>query len=270
MIRNLIENVVVRHKLNKAEKKGNGLLSSLMGDLDEQHPFVKYENALAVKRDEVSTRLKKVISEKNPEVFLRLVIFYAAGGYHITKPVDRWIRTAGEACIHQGYKKLGEKLVRHAEHEAGHESMHAEDLNLVVDFYNKEFGQNLNAKDLLNTPFTEGIKNYISLHEETISGAQPFVQIAIEYEIERLSISAGPVFLKTCFERFGLELLRNLKFITEHARLDAGHTIYNRDLICEFLGKSPSTLDAITLGGQKALEYFAQYVEDAYRLAARV
>lgn len=52
------------------------------------------------------------------EAFL---ISFCALGVQVTAPVSDWIERAGRACLDQGYQTLGMALMRHADHEAGHE-----------------------------------------------------------------------------------------------------------------------------------------------------
>ncbi|MFY0539080.1 hypothetical protein [Nannocystis pusilla] len=45
----------------------------------------------------------------------------------MTAPVEGWIRRAGERCLAAGLNEIGNALVAHARHEAGHDAMMVDD-----------------------------------------------------------------------------------------------------------------------------------------------
>ena len=54
------------------------------------------------------------------------------------------------------------------------------------------------------------------MHEDVIASEAPYAQIAIEYEIEMLSVRYGPGFVAQCARRLPRALLSGLSFIREH------------------------------------------------------
>jgi len=63
------------------------------------------------------------------EAFL---IQFCSLGVAMTKPVEGWIRRAGERCVAIGLDELGHALIRHASHEAGHHELMIADTESLV------------------------------------------------------------------------------------------------------------------------------------------
>src|SRR5262245_52263353 len=63
----------------------------------------------------------------DPIVLERYLIQFSALGVQMTRPVDGWIRRAGERCIALGLNEIGQSLVKHSKHESGHHLMLIED-----------------------------------------------------------------------------------------------------------------------------------------------
>ncbi|AEI64961.1 hypothetical protein [Corallococcus macrosporus] len=63
----------------------------------------------------------------------------------MTEPVDGWIRGAGERCIALGKTKLGQALITHARHEAGHHLMTLEDARTLARRWNTRHARGLDC-----------------------------------------------------------------------------------------------------------------------------
>lgn len=213
------------------------------------------------------------------EAFL---ISYCALGVQATAPVSDWIERAGRACLDQGYHTLGMALIRHADHEAGHELLMEADARSLVDAWNLEVRDvtdraegvvsglrrlHIDADSLLAGPPTEGIRQYVELHESNINGDSPFAQIAIEYEIEMLSTTLGVVLIGQVGRLCGPAMLDRLTFISHHVELDAGHTTFNRRQLAEFLTRHPDSLTTMAAAGAAALHAYRLFLADCRRLS---
>ena len=108
---------------------------------------------------------------------------------------------------------------------------------------------------------------YRELHENVIAGMAPHGQLAIEYEIEMLSVSYGPVLIQRCSDLSGPEILEGLSFLQDHVELDAGHTHFNRLQLSRLLGKRPGLLDGLVAAGSAALDAYAMFLDDCFRRA---
>src|SRR5690606_33004679 len=103
----------------------------------------------------------------------RFLIQYAAHAVRMTRPVEGWIRRAGERCLAQGLEEVGRKLVAHAKHEAGHDEMLVRDAHYLVALWNSRRSPQLDAEALMAEPEYAATREYVALHEDTIAGDLP-------------------------------------------------------------------------------------------------
>ena len=111
--------------------------------------------------------------ELKPKEALTFLLNFSSMGVEMTRPVDHWIRTAGKRCVDLGYGKLGKALCDHAKHEAGHHKMMVSDTHFLVDRWNQDGFDPLDARVLLARPMTEAVRQYAILHEEVIASDAP-------------------------------------------------------------------------------------------------
>jgi hypothetical protein len=180
----------------------------------------------------------------------------------MTEPVPDWIRRAGENTRKRGFDELGKALEDHAEHEDGHHELMREDAKSLVGWWNDSHGATLHADEFLSLPWSGGVQAYRQLHEDYIAGETPYCQIAIEYEIEKVSVEYGPKVFGHVIEVVGPAVLKCLSFITEHVAIDVGHTHYNARALEKFLSRVPRALDSLVAAGAGALNAYARYLED--------
>lgn len=198
--------------------------------------------------------------------FETFLMFFTALGVQMTRPVDSWIRRAGERCIAVGFAELGHALIKHAVHEAGHDALFEQDVRSLVKRWNAKDPRHIDVERLLAPPATAGVARYVRLHEETLAGPSPFAQIAIEYEIEQLSVTWGPHFIRTCAGVLGPDVSTCLTFVHDHVALDVGHTQFNRIQLGRFLTAHPASLEALVTAGAAALDAYGGYLADCLEL----
>lgn len=233
-------------------------------------PIQSYENGVSEARRRLSTSgaLKALLDPSFPVSKLEaFFIYYNALGVKMTENVEGWIRRAGQRCVELGYRKLGNSLIAHARHEAGHHLMMVQDTRYLVTRWNDRLGTSLSAEDLLATPATEGVRRYIALHEQTIGGEAPFGQLAIEYEIERLSVDLGAPVLERCIQALGPAAMSGLSFLQEHVEVDIGHTKLNAAALSHFLEEFPALEGALIRKGEEALAAYGEFVDDCFALS---
>lgn len=205
----------------------------------------------------------------SPELMHRFLIEYCSLGVQMTAPVDGWIRRAGLRCREIGLTALGDSLVKHAAHEAGHDRMFVEDTRSLVADHFVRFQKQLDASALLARQSTAAMRRYMDLHEQTITGPAPFAQVAIELEIERLSITLGPNLLAQFQRVLGPEISGCLSFLQEHIALDVGHTALNRKLLGRLLEARPDATDVLVDTGARALGAYLDFMGECLALARR-
>jgi hypothetical protein len=225
----------------------------------------EYEARLAIARkrfDEhraVRALFRDPIDPLTMEAFL---ISFAIVGVRMTEPVEGWIRRAGRRCGELGLEHLARALDGHAHQEANHHLLMLADARLLVERWNRTRKPELSVNGLLDLPETPGVSAYRSLHESLIAGPTPYGQLAIEYEIEMLSVTYGPRLIERCTEVLGDGVLDGLSFLRDHVELDAGHTNFNRIQLSRLLEGHPSFLSGLVAAGSEALDAYAMFLDD--------
>ena len=77
------------------------------------------------------------------------------------------------------------------------------------------------------------------MHEDTIASDEPFGQVAIELEIEGISVAYAPKLLAACKRALGPEMKHGVSFLAEHVAIDVGHTAFNCRLMGELCTARP-------------------------------
>ncbi|WNG35236.1 hypothetical protein F0U61_17385 [Archangium violaceum] len=202
-----------------------------------------------------------------PEVLERFLIEWMARGAYMTEPVDGWIRRTGQRCIDLGMQKLGQSLVTHAKSETGHHLMTIEDARSLVAHWNARRTPTLNAEELLTQKPTESMKEYRQIHDETIEGANPVGQVAIEREIGYLAVYYVPRVMQQVETILGKEVADKLTFLNEHAAVDVGHTLLNEKMLEDAITRSPDHARIYAEAGSRALTTYIRFLGDCLHMA---
>jgi hypothetical protein len=230
----------------------------------------RYENALRPARERLAgNRAMRTVldTDTDPRTVELLLIAYAFNGVAMVEPVEGWIRRAAERCRELGYRELGDALLRHAPSEAGHHHMMLNDLRLLTDSWNGRGLPPLDPDELLARPLSPAVQQYIDLHEDAIAGLTPFVQLAIEYEIENLSAQYGSIIIEGCKARLGDGIHGSLSFLIEHSEADVGHTLFNRRQMAGFLEQNPDALDALIATATRTLDVYGRCLDECLQFA---
>jgi hypothetical protein len=231
--------------------------------------FQLYEQRLAGAREHFGRHpllARTATGQVNPLAVECSLIYYCALGAAITEPVEGWIRRAGERCQELGLANLGQVLIRHAKNEAGHQHLMENDTRKLVEHWNKHYFPELDAEYLLTNSLTPGVQQYYDIHEEILAGSAPFAQLAVEYEIERLSIDQGPQLLARFEQLLGPEIKECLSFLEEHVLLDEGHSKLNARQMANLLADHPEYLEVLVAAGEAGLKAYAAFLDDCLRL----
>jgi hypothetical protein len=232
----------------------------------------QYESQIAVARqyfDQHPAVRKVCRGETDPRTLEAFLIYFSALGVGMTEPVGGWIRRAGERCGELGLATLARALGAHAQHEDGHHRLMQDDTRHLVHRWNERHQPKLNAAELLALDRTDGVTAYRALHEEVIMGPCPYEQLAIEYEIELLSVSHGVRLIDSCTRLIGTDVLQGLSFLRDHVELDAGHTKFNRIQLSRLLEVREEFLAGLVSAGSRALHAYAGFLDDCVNLAQR-
>lgn len=194
----------------------------------------------------------------------------------MTEPVEGWIRRAGEACVRAGgpgLEALGTALQKHAMAEADHHLLMIADLHRLCARRAAAGRPAPDPDDPLAMAWPESAQRYRQMHEDLIEGPTPYAQIAVENEIEMLSVEVGPGLLRNARTLLGDDVLADLSFLTDHVRIDVGHTTFNRRQMAAFLATRPgddAALAALVDAGTAALDAYRAFVADCVASAGCV
>lgn len=227
-----------------------------------------YEAALQDSRsDFFKTFITPLLNNHDPKTIMLFWIYFSSQGIGMTRPVEDWIIRAGNQCKTLGFSELGIQLCKHAVHEAGHEEMMIADTKTLAQEWNQRYTPILNADDLLNQKYNPSVLAYQKLHEDCIHSNHPYAQIAIEYEIENLSVMCGTPILQHTLTVLGDDFKDCLTFVDDHIKIDASHTEFNRRVLSKFLKNHPETLDTLLTIGKKALSVYGSFLGQCYASA---
>ena len=213
--------------------------------------------------------IQRIMSPQvNPQVLEAFFMYFSALGVGMTEPVEGWIRRAGERCVEIGLSALGKALRSHARAEADHHLLMMNDLRALCARWNASGRPRLDPDELLDLPFSAATERYRRLHEDVIAGPAPYAQIAIENEIEMLSVEYGPRLLDNCRRHLGPEVADDLSFLVDHVGLDAAHTQFNRRQMAGLLEDHPEAVTPLVEAGSGALDAYRDFLVDCVRRAA--
>ncbi len=220
-----------------------------------------YEQAMEPARARLKTRVFGLLeSNKDPQFWHKFLIAYCAQGVHMTKDVPRWIAQSGDKAIQLGSKTFGEILRSHAAHEEGHHELFINDANSLIDLYRQKYNEEINQAAVPWNPPLPSVRQYRQCHEDIIQSSMPLRQVALEYEVEMLSVAIGGDLFQRIVGICGHDIIPCLTFITEHVAADVGHTKFNRILLDRILLKHGEKLDQFYKTGQHILEIYADYL----------
>ena len=229
-----------------------------------------YEPYVLPARARISTNpvMRRLVDPAiEPALLERFFLQLNSLGVYMTEPVEGWIRRAGHRCIAQGLDSVGRTLLAHSKHEADHHQLMIDDVRHLVRRWNLRRRAPLQVERLLAQHPTDAMREYRQLHEDTLSSDLPVGQIAIEFEIENLSLVVGPHLMSNVARVLGRETLDGLSFLKEHVQLDVGHTALNTLMMEELLQVMPENARALAELGARALDIYLRFIEDCLQSA---
>lgn len=227
----------------------------------------RYEPAVAPARrafDEDPALLRLRAPGRPADLFRLFMIRYSAHGVRMTDQVESWISRAGQRCTELGRVELGRALQAHSRSEAGHEKLMENDTRLLVEEWNRTHESKLDAEDLLKGTPLYAARKYAQLHEDVIASPRPYCQIAIEFEIERLSLVLGPRIVEQCA---AMLTEGSYSFLADHVELDKGHTAFNERQLELLLEQDDDDLVPLVETGQRALHSYRGFIAECAELA---
>ena len=231
----------------------------------------EYDRFLKPARDRFATSSAVLaIQSSEDRAFLEaFLLYFSVLGSRMTEPVESWLLSASERCAALGLADLAKALNSHARAEAGHHLMMVADARSLAARRLASGLRQIDVEALLQQAPAGGSLRYVKAHEAALQGAEPYAQVAIEYEIEMLPILYGDILVRHCVAILGSDILSCLSFVTEHIVLDAAHTQFNARLLERLLHSVPQAMPALVNAGTEILEAYAEFLEDCVKLAER-
>jgi hypothetical protein len=229
-----------------------------------------YEAEIAAARAAFNVRISRIDSQFSRARCAIFLMNYCAQGVGMTRDVPNWIRGAGDATFAKGFAALGNALIAHAAHEQGHHEMMERDVDSLVQWWNERHELKMDARTIRHQGELAAVARYRDLHLDVIASNTPYTQIAVEFEIEQLSVEEGPKFFRRVIGHLDLQVVRCMSFLTEHVALDAGHTRYNRRALGRFLDEHPEALAPLIAAGTAALDAYAAFLEECFALSVNL
>jgi len=254
-----IHEMVSRRGHPESPSRQTGIDGAVVPRLEE------YESRVAIARqrfDQHPASRALFYDPIDPITLQEFLIAFAVVGIRMTEPVEGWIRRAGNRCGELGLEELAKALAAHARQEADHHLLMLADARILVEQWNRARKPELSLDVLLKQSATPGVDAYVSLHERLIAGPTPYGQLAIEYEIEMLSVTYGPKLIERCVGSLGENIREGLSFLTDHVALDAGHTNFNRLQLGRLLEEHSDFLPGLVSAGSEALDAYAGFLGD--------
>lgn len=199
--------------------------------------------------------------------FFATLLYFNALGITMTQPVEAWIHKSGVRCEEIGMLALGRALKKSSKLESDHHLMMIADAKFLVAAWNREFPLfPLRVETILSTPATRGVDWYCAIHEEYLAGPIPYVQVSFMQEIERLADSYGTRFVDSAQRLLGDDVAEGLSFVRFHIENDVGHAALSHKLLDDVLRERPDSLSELVATGEKAIESYRLFLNDALRL----
>ncbi|GAA2884489.1 hypothetical protein GCM10010517_47870 [Streptosporangium fragile] len=236
--------------------------------------MAQYETALEADRrrlidDPAVAQVLLPTCDERP--FARWMLRHNAYSTHMTHEAERWVSGAGERYGTPApdepdkADEPGRALRAPSRKKPGYDRMIA-NARAVAAWWSERFGETLDIDALLTTAPPASVEFYARLRENVISGPAPSAQLAIWYEIERLSVTVGPALLANCRRVFGTNAAC-YDFLAERVRLGADCTALKRRQLDAALTRSPSALDTMIKTGKTALAAYASLMTECWELA---
>lgn len=227
----------------------------------------QYETALSEPRQELNNSIQQILQKCDSTSLGWFLIYFCAEGVAMAQPSELWIRRAGERCLTLKYSELGDALLKHAKQESNRHLMMIRDATALIQWWNRRHDLQLLPENFIKLTSCSSVLQYETLHENYIESDKPYGQLAIEYEIEKISTTHGPMLIKQCIHHYGVGILMKLGFIRHHVKLDFWHTRWNHEMLTRLLSQYPNTLEHLIAAGTEAIRAYQAFIVEVSDLA---
>ena len=203
----------------------------------------------------------RFLDRPDPVILELFLIQYCALGSAMTEPVEGWLRRAGERCHELGWPEVGAFFTSQANREKEHHLPFLHDTRWLVERWNKKHDRQLNVDRLLSQSLPGSVLAYRALHEATISGDAPYCILAIEFEIDRLSLIYGAAAIPKIVKARGPRTINGFRFLEGRVKEGSWHTPLNEAQLNQVLHNIPSAVTVLTETAVRALKAYGEYLK---------
>ena len=253
-----------RIKTNKSLNEVNQFIAGLGPEVRS------YNVAMADARSKMKSKIRKLYKNKSSKELAIFLIYFYALGYHMAQPKAKWIEQASQACKKRGLNNLNEFLASRGEEEGRRHLLMRHDLQELINLVYHRFEIRLDLEKILAlAKVSLPVTRFIQLHEERVSIEFPSQQLAIQTEIELISLLFGPNFLAFCSRKLGGEILKCLSFVRYNSSCDVSYSMENFTWIRNLLKEYPDLLNELSSGAQQALSIYTDYLNECQTLTRK-
>jgi len=203
----------------------------------------------------------------NPKLFELFFIYYSGLGKAVTEPARNWINRSADRCGELGFRELGESLFSIGNHEAGRMPLMFKDIRTLVARWNGRFSPKLDAEEIVSSTNALGVRTYTQLREDVTISDMPFLQMAIEYEIERLSAEYGKQWIDQCSLKLVSDAPSPIDLENERKISGSNRTVLHQEQIESLIKSHPEYTSNLIETGEAALEAFDLFIGDCLIIA---
>ena len=227
----------------------------------------EYENYMVEPRVVFANVVSQLISNANPQHLEFFLMHHCVLGASLSAPLTEWVQQAADQCENTGYDDAAKALRQYAMTGFKRHELLQKDLFCLIDWLNRDSALVLDTKNFLNVTISEGVEKYHALHEQALSGQHAYVELAIQYEMERLIMIHGFTLIQLCMTRFGKSILRRLSAFRYQIKQNRERMFLLEQMLQRFLQQHPDCMSQMLQMGQETLATYSLYLLDCNRLA---
>lgn len=229
----------------------------------------EYEHQLVDARVKFANLISKLTAKAQPQNLALFLINQCVLGETMMASNQSCTQQAGQQCQQLGYPNIGETLINQAKHQAKHLQLIKKDSHAFINWLNQKYKLNINADKYLKklANITPSVKKYCALNEVNAHSGTPHCQVAINYEVERLSTVHGFTLVNLCILKLGPSTLKHLSLIRHLTKHNPKQSQSSKHQMQQLLDKCPQLLAKLVATGNATLQAYAEFIEDCFTQA---
>ena len=221
----------------------------------------EYEHQLVDARVKFANLISKLTAKTQSQNLAFFLVNQCALGTTMMTDNESCTQQAGLRCQQLGYPNIGETLINQAKHQAKHLQLITKDFHALINWLNQKYKLNINAdKYLKKLTITPSVKKYCALNEVNAHNETPYCQMAINYEVERLSTVHGFTLVNLCILKLGPSALKQLSLIRHLTKHNPKQSQSSKHQMQQLLDKCPQALTKLVATANATLQAYAEFI----------